>query len=400
MPDIVLLDMNFKAGVNSGNEGLYWLSEIKKAYPDLPIVLFTAYADVDLAVQAIKRGASDFVTKPWDNAKLIETLVGAMGAPSSRRSSKVSTPSPQPTEIAWGKSQAMTSLAEMIDKVAATDANILLTGENGTGKDIIAQYIHSLSLRKAAPLVSVDMGAITESLFESELFGHTKGAFTDAHTDRIGKIEAAHGGTLFLDEIGNLKSSLQAKLLVALQRREIVRVGSSRPVPVDIRLISATNVQIFDKVTSGEFREDLLYRINTIHLEIPPLRSRREDIEELARLFVGEYASKYGKDIRDLSSSTLSMLRDYPWPGNVRELRHVIEKAVILSDQSCISDKDIILDTVRQRSKEGQPVTLEAMERQIILESLQRTGYNISLSAEELGITRPTLYSKIKKYGL
>lgn len=398
-PDVVLLDMNFKAGVNSGNEGLYWLSEVKKLYPQLPVVLFTAYADIDLAVEALKRGASDFVVKPWDNRKLVESLRNAMKTSFPAKEKEKDALQSEP-KIALGRSRVMQHLIEMVHKVADTDANILITGENGTGKEVIAHYIHHLSQRKDHPFINVDMGAITESLFESELFGHVKGAFTDAHTDRVGKIESAHRGTLFLDEIGNLRPSLQAKLLVALQRREVVRVGGNRPIPFDVRLISATNTRIFDKVASGEFREDLLYRINTIHIEIPPLRSRPEDIEELANLFLDEYAIRYGKALTGLSPSALERLQAHPWYGNVRELRHAIEKAVILSEGSEVTDKDFLLDSIRHPLHDGIPITLEAMERQVILQSLERTGYNISLSADELGITRPTLYSKIKKYGL
>ncbi len=399
-PDVVLLDMNFKAGVNTGNEGLYWLSEVKRLYPDMPVVLFTAYADIDLAVEALKRGASDFVVKPWDNAKLLESLRSAMGGTATSTGTKApNTPTPA-TTIALGRSPAMQRVVEIIRKVAPTDANLLITGENGTGKEVVARYAHSLSLRSDRPLVTVDMGAITESLFESEVFGHVKGAFTDARTDRAGKIESADGGTLFMDEIGNLRPSLQAKLLVALERREVVRVGSNRPIPFDVRLISATNGRIFDKVESGEFREDLLYRINTIHIEIPPLRSRPEDIEELAVLFAREFGEKYGKPSAALSPDALRRLHEHSWPGNVRELRHAIEKAVILCDGSEISAQDFLFDCVRQSVGDGTPVTLEAMERQLILRSLERTGYNISLSAEELGISRPTLYSKIKKYEL
>lgn len=395
-PDIVLLDMNFKAGINTGNEGLYWLSEVKKIYPDLPVVLFTAYADIDLAVEALKRGASDFVVKPWDNQRLIECLRQAMGTPKSAEKNGTIPEEP----ISLGLSASMRRVVSMLDKVAGTDANLLLTGENGTGKEVFAKYVHRLSLRKDKPMVHVDMGAITESLFESELFGHVKGAFTDAHANRLGKIETADGGTLFLDEIGNLAPELQAKLLVALQRREIVRVGDNKPIPFDVRLITATNSHIFESVTAGKFREDLLYRINTIHVEIPPLRERPEDIPELVHLFVNEYAKTYHKEINGATTEAMERLCAHTWPGNVRELRHAVEKAVILSEGQELRPADFALDYIRQSSGACAPVTIEAMECELIRQTLVRTGYNISLSADELGITRPTLYAKIKKYNL
>lgn len=399
-PDVVLLDMNFKAGINTGNEGLYWLSEVKNKYPELPVVLFTAYADIDLAVEALKRGASDFVVKPWDNQKLIDSLRRAMDTDGNKGDhAKMIKKAPE-RAVSLGKSPAMHRVVSLLHKVAKTDANLLITGENGTGKEVFAEYVHRHSLRSTKPMIHVDMGAITESLFESELFGHVKGAFTDAHTNRIGKIEAAEGGTLFLDEIGNLSLELQAKLLVALQRREIVRVGDNRPIPFDVRLITATNSKIFESVSEGRFREDLLYRINTIYVEIPPLRERREDIPELVQLFVEEFGQFYGKKISGLSSDALEKIIAHPWPGNVRELRHAVEKAVILSEGSMLESDDFYLEHVQRSNSSGTPVTIEAMERQLISQTLERTGYNITLSAEELGITRPTLYAKIKKYDL
>ena len=290
---VVLLDMNFSSGLNTGNEGLYWLHEIKKIHPSLPVVLFTAYADIDLAVRGIKEGATDFIVKPWDNARLIETLLSAC-----RNSSKNKKRAEIPKTVSsmyWGESNAMKQLRTLIEKVAQTDANILITGENGTGKEMLAREIHALSNRYRRDMITVDMGAITESLFESELFGHKKGSFTDAHTDRAGKFEAAHEGTLFLDEIGNLPYHLQSKLLTAIQSRSVVRVGSNEPIPVNIRLICATNCNLEEMVAKGKFREDLLYRINTIHIEIPPLRERKEDIIPLAERFIDRFCKQYDK---------------------------------------------------------------------------------------------------------
>ena len=327
---VVLLDMNFSSGLNTGNEGLYWLHEIKKIHPSLPVVLFTAYADIDLAVRGIKEGATDFIVKPWDNARLIETLLSAC-----RNSSKNKKRAEIPKTVSsmyWGESNAMKQLRTLIEKVAQTDANILITGENGTGKEMLAREIHALSARYRRDMITVDMGAITESLFESELFGHKKGSFTDAHTDRAGKFEAAHEGTLFLDEIGNLPYHLQSKLLTAIQSRSVVRVGSNEPIPVNIRLICATNCDLEEMVAKGKFREDLLYRINTIHIEIPPLRERKEDIIPLAQRFIDRFCKQYDKGNILLSTGAQEKLRTYPWYGNIRELEHAVEKAVIINE--------------------------------------------------------------------
>lgn len=331
---VVLLDMNFSSGLNTGNEGLYWLHEIKKIHPSLPVVLFTAYADIDLAVRGIKEGATDFIVKPWDNARLIETLLSAC-----RNSSKNKKRAEIPKTVSsmyWGESNAMKQLRTLIEKVAQTDANILITGENGTGKEMLAREIHALSNRYRRDMITVDMGAITESLFESELFGHKKGSFTDAHTDRAGKFEAAHEGTLFLDEIGNLPYHLQSKLLTAIQSRSVVRVGSNEPIPVNIRLICATNCNLEEMVAKGKFREDLLYRINTIHIEIPPLRERKEDIIPLAERFIDRFCKQYDKGNILLSTGAQEKLRTYPWYGNIRELEHAVEKAVIINEDGYI----------------------------------------------------------------
>ena len=333
--DVVLLDMNFSAGINTGNEGLYWLSRIKEYAAEIPVVLFTAYADIDLAVRAVKEGATDFVVKPWDNAKLVATLLAAYRLHESRREVKQLKAkeevlkgqlSPERT-VVWGESDVMRRVRQLIEKVAVTDANVLITGENGTGKEIVAREIHALSGRKGEVMISVDMGAITETLFESELFGHVKGAFTDAREDRVGKFEAANKGTLFLDEIGNLSYALQSKLLATLQSRKVIRVGSNKPIDVNIRLICATNSDLPRMVKEGTFREDLLYRINTIHVEVPPLRERGNDILLLAEAFLRDYGRKYRKPDLSFSGETRQRLLGYSWPGNVRELQHTVEKA-------------------------------------------------------------------------
>lgn len=409
-PDVVLLDMNYSAGMNTGNEGLFWLSEIKKVNPDLPVVFFTAYADIDLAVTALKNGASDFVVKPWDNARLLATLQSAFELCLSRKEVAtlkekqhvLNSQLNRESDIYWGESSAMRALLRLVEKVAGTDANVLITGENGTGKEVIARKIHQLSPRANELLVTVDMGAVTETLFESELFGHLKGSFTDAHADRAGKIEAADKGTLFLDEIGNLGYPLQAKLLNALQSRRIIRVGSNRPVTVDIRLICATNHNLFADVENGLFREDLLYRINTIQIEVPSLRDRKEDIPGLASFFLRRFAAKYNKTGVTLHREAIAKMQEYPWPGNVRELEHTIEKALILSDNRVIDSSDLFLHRRDgdKKSKELENVTLEEMERVLIERAVRSYGNNISAIAKELGVSRPTLYSKKKKYGL
>lgn len=402
--DVVLLDMNFSAGVNNGNEGLYWLEQLRNAAPYIQVVLFTAYADIDLAVKGIKAGAADFVVKPWDNAKLIATLQSVYRLSRSRREIKRLQEikrefQAEPRAMYWGESRAMNDLRQLIEKVARTDANILITGENGTGKEMLAREIHRLSPRRDEALMCVDMGAITETLFESELFGHVKGAFTDARTDRAGKFEAASGGTLFLDEIGNLTYALQSKLLTVIQNRKVVRVGSNTPLPVDIRLICATNRNLQQMVTEGSFREDLLYRINTIHVEIPPLRERPEDIEPLARMFWECYAAKYGKKIDRLSDKALLKLQEYPWYGNIRELQHAVERAVILCEGETLADSDFLLSTPTENAPENIS-TLEEMEINLIRRTIELTDGNLSQVASRLGITRQTLYNKIKKYGL
>lgn len=401
--DVVLMDMNFSAGINNGNEGLFWLKEVKKHAPAVEVILFTAYADIDLAVKGIKAGASDFIVKPWDNARLLATLQAACERRKKKQNEEKSGAAANRTSpgtaMYWGESEAMFRLKSLVEKTAGTDANLLITGENGTGKEMLAREIHRLSRRKNAPMIAVDMGAVTESLFESELFGHVKGAFTDAFTDRTGLFEEASGGTLFLDEIGNLPVHLQAKLLAVLQRRAVVRVGSSKPIPVDIRLICATNKNIAKMVDTGKFREDLLYRINTIHLEIPPLRQRQADILPLARLFIAKYSVRYNRPDFRISAEAADKLTAYPWYGNIRELEHAIEKAVIISEGDTLRADSF---TLRKKHDLSVPAiaTLEEMEKNMIRQAIIKLEGNLSAVAAELGISRQTLYNKMKKYGI
>ncbi len=398
-PEVVLLDMNFTSGINNGNEGLFWLHEIKRQYPNLPVVLFTAYADIDLAVRGIKEGATDFIVKPWDNQKLVETLLNAASQVKEGKKKNRKKENPSIAAMYWGESSAMQQLRMLVEKVATTNANILITGENGTGKEMLAREIHALSSRYKETMVSVDMGAITESLFESELFGHVKGSFTDAHADRTGKFEAANHSSLFLDEIGNLPYHLQAKLLTAIQQRSIVRVGSNEPVPVDIRLICATNRNLQGMVDKGEFREDLLYRINTIHVEIPPLRNRREDIVPLAERFITRFCKQYDKAPISLTASACEKLTAHSWYGNIRELEHAIEKAVIICDGNSIPAEMFQL-VQKTEIQQTEASTLEEMEKAMIRKALDKCRGNLSAVASQLGITRQTLYNKMKKFGL
>ena len=405
-PDVVLLDMNFSSGINSGNEGLYWLREIKSLSPKTEVVLFTAYADIQLAVTGIKEGAADFIVKPFENEKMIRTLVEARDKNKAvdnvinRNGGK---PGGKDTQSAmyWGDSEVMNNLRNIVEKVAATDANILITGENGTGKEVLANEIHRLSTRCGKKMLPVDMGAITETLFESELFGHVKGAFTDAKVDKPGKFELADGSTIFLDEIGNLSYGLQAKLLTALQRRSIVRVGGSTQIPINVRLVCATNRNLQQMVNDGEFREDLLYRINTIHLELPALRQRKSDIVPLAERFLRQYGDLYNKLNLRLSEEAEKKLTSLPWYGNIRELQHAIEKAVILSDGRMISAEDIDGGNQQRKEKPLEEVqTLDEMESRMIEKTIRECEGNLSVVAARLGISRQTLYNKIKRYGL
>ena len=398
-PDVVLLDMNFHAGINTGNEGLYWLKEVNAKFPQVRVVLFTAYADIDLAVKAMKHGAFDFVVKPWNNDKLLETLINACSK--AKEVAKKVPPKPQRKEIPmfWGESAEMKHIRMIVERVAVTDANILITGENGTGKEVLAREIHRLSARKEKEMLAIDMGAIPEPLFESELFGHKKGAFTDAHTDRAGKMVAASGSTLFMDEIGNLPLHLQAKMLVALQSRTVVPVGSNVQQPIDIRLVTATNRDLPEMVEKGEFRQDLLYRINTIHINLPPLRRRAVDIVPLAGIFLQHYCEKYGKEVIALSPEAAAALTAHPFEGNIRELQNVIEKAVIMCDGSELAARDLQLHSQPTHSRKAA-TTLDEMERAAIVDAISSCGGNLSMVAQRLGITRQTLYNKIKRYGL
>lgn len=405
---LVLLDMNFKAGVNTGNEGIFWLQCIKEKHPEISVVLITAYGDVDLAVKALKAGATDFILKPWENTKLLATIRSAIQLSLSRKEVKELKQKEKDLKrvinsdrkYIIGTSQELLQVLNIVGKVAKTDTNLLITGENGTGKELIAREIHYQSNRNNEMLVSVDMGAITETLFESELFGHAKGAFTDAREERAGKFEIANKGTLFLDEIGNLPFHLQAKLLAALQNREITRVGSNKPIPIDIRLVCATNRNLPEMVEKGLFREDLMYRINTIQVELPPLRNRGEDILVLSDFFLKKYSSKYDKPILLLNDKAKDKLLKYHWPGNVRELEHCIEKAVILSDNDLLKPDDFLLKSVTNMNSDIDTLKLEEMEKKLITLALQKNPGNVSAAAIQLGITRQTLYNKMKKFGI
>ena len=398
-PDVVLLDMNFETDINTGNEGLYWLSEIKKYFQGVEVVLFTAYADIALAVEGMKRGAFDFVVKPWDNAKLLAILEEA-----SKKHRHVAATEDEPAEsqMQWGNSEAMQNLRHMVEKIAPTDATVLITGENGTGKDVLANEIHRLSNRSGRQMVSVDIGAITETLFESEMFGHVKGAFTDAHADHMGKFEQANGTTLFLDEIGNIPLSEQAKLLRVLQNRNVNRVGDTKNIPIDIRLICATNMNLAEMMKHGRFREDLYYRINTVPLHLPPLRERQDEIVPLSMLFVEKYAEKYHRKAKDLSDDAKDVLMSCQWSGNIRELQGCIEKAVIMSDNEIIGKDDLQINGSQlvEVKTTTQNVTLEDAEEQVIRAAMKKYNGNLSLVAKALNISRPTLYNRLKKYGI
>jgi DNA-binding NtrC family response regulator len=403
--DIILLDMNFTAGVNTGNEGIYWLSRILELDPQAVVVLITAYGEIDLAVKAIREGAFDFITKPWDNNRLLATLQAALQLRLSKKEvKKLQLKEKQMREdlgrgfsTIIGESPAMKELMFKISKVAKTDANVLIIGENGTGKELVAREIHRLSHRHDKSFVNVDIGALTETLFESELFGYKKGSFTDAKEDRIGRFEAADEGTLFMDEIGNIGLSLQSKLLSAIEQRRITPLGSNRAVEINIRLITATNKDLNEMVKNGHFREDLFYRINTVQIEIPPLRDRGNDVIKLAEYYLNYYARKYERCSLKFNGKTLEKLRNHPWPGNVRELRHAVEKAVILAESDELMPEDFNF-SASSDSSPFKNLSLEEAEKTLIATAMKNHRGNISEAARELGIGRQTLYRKIEKY--
>jgi len=406
--DAIFLDMNYSASVQSGNEGLFWMKEILKMDPNAVIIPITAYGDVDLAVRAVKEGAADFVVKPWDNDKLLATLNSAY----KLRQSKLEVESLKEKQKSLveniekkysciiGSSSVMQKIHETIKKVAGTDVDILILGENGTGKELVAREIHRQSIRNQEILISVDMGSLSESLFESEMYGSEKGAFTDAKGMRRGRFEIASDGTLFLDEIGNLSLSMQAKLLSALQNRTFTRIGTNTPIEFDTRLICATNKNLTEMISEGLFREDLFFRINTIEITIPPLRDRGDDILELTQFFLNHFKAKYGKDSLKLNKDASKVLKNYHWPGNVRELQHTIEKAIILCDTNSIMPTDLYLPRQELKSSENSPVTLDEIEKLGILKALERNKGNVYQTAKELNIARQTLYNKIQKHKL
>lgn len=408
--DVILLDMNFSKDTTSGKEGFYWLSQIVERDPKAVVILITAFGDVEMAVRALKDGATDFVLKPWQNEKLLATISAAIKLKRSynevdtlkKAKKQLQDDSNQPFRAILGKSSAIRKVFDIIEKVAGTDANVLILGENGTGKELVARALHQKSLRKDSVFIGVDMGAITETLFESELFGHKKGSFTDAKDDRAGRFEVANAGTLFLDEIGNLSLPLQSKLLTVLQNRQITRIGANKPIAIDIRLICATNMPIYDMVKNGEFRQDLLYRINTVELHLPPLRERQEDIPLLAEHFLSMYCKKYRKITKTFSANTLKRLEKYSWPGNVRELQHAIERAVIMTDNSNLTPEDFFFLSGNPQAEDinVENYNLESVEKSVIQKAINKHSGNISKAAKELGLTRASLYRRLEKHGL
>lgn len=403
---VILLDMNYTAGATSGKEGLYWLKRIMAAKPDQQVVMMTAYGDLKLAVEAMKEGAADFVVKPWENEKFQATILAAYNHSQSKKElshlrnkqNKMQEIFKEGTDNIIGASETMKNIFNAIEKVAATDANVLLLGENGTGKELLAKALHHQSARAQEVFVKVDLGAISESLFESELFGHKKGAFTDAKEERTGRFALADGGTLFLDEIGNLSLAMQSKLLTALQSKTITPVGGDNPVHVDCRIIAATNENLHERVAAKQFREDLLYRINTVELIVPPLRKRKEDIMPLANYFLNIYNQRYRKNL-SISNAALDYLSSYQWPGNVREMQHAIERAVIMADDDMLEPSDFLLNTPQTHSK-SDSLKLDEVEKQTIEEAIRKYKGNMSKAAKELGLGRTTLYRKIEKYGI
>jgi two-component system, NtrC family, response regulator HydG len=406
--DVILLDMNFSKDTTSGKEGFEWLKQIKEKDPHAVVIMITAFGDVEMAVRALKEGATDFILKPWQNEKLVATISTAIKLKKSynevdklrKAKQMLEEQISQPFRDIIGQSNALKDVFALIDKVAKTDANVLILGENGTGKELVARAIHQKSMRNDNSFVAVDMGAITETLFESELFGHKKGSFTDAREDRPGRFELAHGGTLFLDEIGNLSIGLQSKLLSALQSRQVTRVGSNQAMEVDIRLICATNLNLHQMVTDGKFRQDLLYRINTVEITIPPLCDRVDDIPMLANHFLDHYSKKYRKEVLSISPEAMNKLKKYPWPGNVRELQHSIERALIMADSPTLQESDFLFSRKGSDAINADTLNLDEVEKAAVTKAIQLHNGNISKAAEELGLTRASLYRRMEKYGL
>ncbi|MBX3254612.1 MAG: sigma-54-dependent Fis family transcriptional regulator [Chitinophagaceae bacterium] len=402
--DLIMLDMNFNSSINTGNEGLYWLRKIKELGANAAVIMITAYGDIDLAVRSLKEGAADFMVKPWHNERLIASIKETLKQKGNTQQKEMSDASDTiiGTEL-LGSSEPMQDIFHKINKIAPTDANILILGENGTGKDLIARAIHQQSLRKDKAFVKVDVGALTESLFESELFGHRKGAFTDAREDRAGRFESANGGTLFLDEIGNISLHQQAKLLTVLQSRMVTRLGANQATPVDIRLVCATNVPLGELANENRFRKDLIYRINTVEITVPPLRKRQEDIVLLAKHFVQQYATKYLKPMLTLDASATEKLKQYHYPGNVRELQYTIERAVIMSDSEKLSAADLIFSPIESTpaaADEPDELNLSIIEKNAILKVIEKHNGNITKAARELGLTRTALYRRLSKYDI
>lgn len=407
--DVVLLDMNFKAGINTGNEGFFWMKEMLKIDPNAIVILITAYADIELAVRAMKDGAVDFVAKPWDPAKLIATLQSAVQLRKSKlevktlrqKTNELSAEVSRSSEEIIGTSEKIREVLEIVSKIASTDTNVLLIGENGTGKELIARQIHQKSERSSAPFISVDVGSLSETLFESELFGHERGSFTDAKSERIGRIEIASNGTLFLDEIGNISYSQQAKLLSVLENHRFSRIGSNVDIETNFRLISATNKNISELIKHNLFREDLFYRINTIQIVIPPLRERKEDIPLIVDYYLRKYSKKYAKETIKISGRAVDKLNQHSWPGNIRELRHAVERAVVLADSPILSPENFFIQSQDlPESNQIDTFCLEEIERRVLVKVMKYTNGNLSKAAKLLDISRTTLYSKMQRHGL
>jgi len=403
--DVILLDMNFTSSINTGNEGFFWLKKIKEFGSEAAVIMITAYGDIDLAVRSLKEGAADFVVKPWHNERLLDTIKDSLRNKGANRNGIPNSPSRDSLigSSLLGDSEIMQEIFYKIEKIAPTEANILILGENGTGKDLIAKAIHEQSLRAQKPFVKVDVGALTETLFESELFGHKKGAFTDAREDRVGRFEAANGGTLFLDEIGNISLHQQAKLLSVLQNRQVTPLGTNQAQPIDIRLICATNLPLTELANENRFRKDLIYRINTVEITMPPLRKRGDDILLLAKHFAGIYAQKYLKPAIHFDSKALEKLKGYHYPGNVRELQYTIERALIMAENETLEARDLIfspIESAPMSDDEPEELRLSTIEKNTILRVIEKHNGNITKAAKELGLTRTALYRRLSKYDI